>query len=173
MNILELQIHQNSDQQGWLALELDLLVDGYPLEQFGGHAYGVDLSEYEKSLHADGEFFIISCSCGFARCAGILQGVQVRHEGSLVYWHIPEPEPERWFVFSVQNYEAAYQAVVARGNALIDQFIPSEEVQLEIVAWPSERVFHPIPHLNSEPNLGWITDETEEVDGSSVHIYLN
>jgi hypothetical protein len=71
----------------------------------------VDLTELAKTLDTDGEFFIITCSCGDAGCAGINEGVQVTREHNVLRWLVRKsgkgPEPERAFTFNAEAYTAA------------------------------------------------------------------
>jgi hypothetical protein len=96
-----------------LSLETEIFVDNHLLYDFTGRWLGVDLCELGRSLRRDGEYFIITCSCGEAGCAGIRRGVDVYCEDDQVYWVIHEPEPARTFVFDEQAYQRAVDTALA------------------------------------------------------------
>ncbi len=96
-------------------IEPQILVDGLPF-----HAdYTVDIFEAAASCRKEGEFFIFTCGCGVPGCAGIYQGVQVRHSDDFIYWKLPNPldqnrqsesverNVEDEFVFSKKQYAEA------------------------------------------------------------------
>ncbi len=68
-------------------------IDGRPVEQ--GHP--VDLISLVRSLYYPGEFYIFTCGCGNAGCAGIWDGVLVRHEPHIVRWRLRRPVSSEGF----------------------------------------------------------------------------
>lgn len=51
----------------------------------------LDFSSFVDSTKRDGEYFLVTCTCGEPGCAGIFDGVLVTHEGELVRWKVPNP----------------------------------------------------------------------------------
>ena len=62
---------------------------------------------------ADGEFYFFTCGCGEPGCAGINEPTEVTSDGDKVYWHIIQPEPERWFTFRRDQYVDAIREALA------------------------------------------------------------
>jgi hypothetical protein len=61
-------------------LVTELRVDGIRL----GEGYVVDIRRLAEALTREGEYFIFTCGCGDAGCAGIFEGVQSRIAGNQV-----------------------------------------------------------------------------------------
>ncbi len=158
INTLDLRLQEQTNEEGDHYLVVELVIDGQPLVAVGSHWYGIDLEEYQKSIISDGEFFILTCGCGVALCVGIAKGIEVRHVGDFVYWHILQPEPERTFVFTTQNYEAAFNLCLDQGNAINDALVSQGKTDFGIVAFESERVFHPIPRVKQGSILDLLSD---------------
>ena len=51
----------------------------------------IDLPHLVRSLHFEGEYYIFTCGCGEAGCAGIFEGVHVSFEGDLIKWLVRDP----------------------------------------------------------------------------------
>ena len=94
------------------SLDTEIRVDNRALYDFTGLWLGVDLCELGRSSRWDGEYFIITCSCGIAGCAGIHRGVDVYRDDGRIYWVIYEPGPERTFVFDEQAYRRAVETAL-------------------------------------------------------------
>lgn len=56
------------------------------------------------STHLNDEFYIFTCDCGSAGCAGIWAGVDVVHEDGLVVWLMRGNKPRRLLVFDHDQY---------------------------------------------------------------------
>jgi hypothetical protein len=95
-----------------LSLQTEIRVDDHLLYDFARYWLGVDLCELARSRRWDGEYYIITCSCGEAGCAGIWRGVDVFRDGDRVYWVIYEPGPERTFVFDEKAYRRAVETAL-------------------------------------------------------------
>jgi hypothetical protein len=67
----------------------------------------VDLSALEQSIRQSGEFFIVTCLCGIPACAGIKQGIEVRHGETSTHWIVRGLGETQTFYFDRQEYEAA------------------------------------------------------------------
>jgi len=84
----------------------EIQVDG----QRCGQNYCLDYYELVRSLSADGDYFIFTCGCGEAGCAGISEGIRIRYAAGVVEWHVVEPAPEQRFRFAEQQYAQAIHA---------------------------------------------------------------
>jgi len=79
------------EDEGEMALLFEVMVDDVPLLDYD--EYAVDLQQLSESLvGTDGEYFIVTCSCGDAACAGIMQGVNILHQGGNIHWQMCEPK---------------------------------------------------------------------------------
>ncbi|MFZ4622511.1 MAG: hypothetical protein ACOYNS_18245 [Bacteroidota bacterium] len=69
-------------------ISADIEIDGTFTVGNSPSGLAVDLYELIKSTKRNGRYFILTCSCGMAECAGIKQGVSVRHHRNEVRWTI-------------------------------------------------------------------------------------
>ena len=99
------------------SLWTEILVDDELLLDFEGLTLAVDLGQLALSLQGDGEFVIVTCTCGVAGCAGLTRGIEVTHNGQNVRWVIREPGPTRSLVFE----GAGYVEAVRQGLAQFEQ----------------------------------------------------
>jgi hypothetical protein len=53
--------------------------------------HSLDLTSLVKSCQWSGPLDIFTCSCGEPGCAGIFQGIEVRHAHSAITWKCPDP----------------------------------------------------------------------------------
>ena len=51
----------------------------------------LDLASLVKSCQWSGELYIFTCGCGEPGCAGIFQGIEVRHSHTEITWKCPSP----------------------------------------------------------------------------------
>lgn len=51
----------------------------------------IDLRQLAKSCQVSGEFYIVTCGCGNAECAGIENGIRVSHFPDRIRWEVPVP----------------------------------------------------------------------------------
>jgi len=139
----QLEQEQGRDERFWRVI---VRVDDIPLVDFAYYELAADLRELEKSAEGDGEFFILTCSCGEPRCAGIRQGIQVSHQRDRVTWvyrrPLPDPRtqpelvkqtpsrrpewvvrgielPTKTFVFDRTEYIAGIKQAIKRGTQLL------------------------------------------------------
>jgi hypothetical protein len=96
------------------SLWTEILVDDELLLDFEGLVLAVDLGQLALSLQGDGEFVIITCTCGVAGCAGLTRGIEVTHDGKNVHWVVREPGPTRTFVFDGEAYAGAIKQGLAQ-----------------------------------------------------------
>lgn len=69
-------------------LGLEIWVDGQHLDEH----HPIDLPRLVQSLHEPGWFDISTCGCGVGACAGIAEGIDVRHEMGVVRWSFRRPQ---------------------------------------------------------------------------------
>ena len=77
-----------------------ILVDG---ENFS-RGYSIDFIALAKSGITDGGYFFLTCGCGEPGCSWLYDPIEVTSDKDRVYWHVLQPEPERWFVFTKSEY---------------------------------------------------------------------
>lgn len=103
------------------SLWTEILVDDELLLDFEGLTLAVDLGQLALSLQGDGEFFIITCTCGVAGCAGLTRGIQVTHDGRNVHWVVRQPGPTRTLVFDGEACARAIKQGLAQFEQLCIQ----------------------------------------------------
>lgn len=74
-------------------VEAIVKVDGEPLIDFVFYGLAADLRELQRSARAAGEYFLITCACGDAACAGLYKGIEVRHQHDRILWLYRNPWP--------------------------------------------------------------------------------
>lgn len=86
----------------WNTTDLGIVVDETPLND----KYCVNYGALIWSVRGNGEYFILTCSCGIPECAGIYKGVEVKFVGNSVEWHFIDPYPlrDKTFVFDGNLY---------------------------------------------------------------------
>jgi hypothetical protein len=90
-------------------------VDGQPIANFDHDA--TDMRNLIDSCITSGELFILTCWCGDPGCAGIEQGITVRHDGGKIYWHVPYPSRE--FIFESVAYKTAVADSIDQAKRVI------------------------------------------------------
>ena len=77
-----------------------------------------------KTLITDGEFLIITCSCGDAGCAGINEGIHIAREKAVLHWLVRNSGkgvvPEKRFTFDVEAYTTAVKRGIVQFMQLYD-----------------------------------------------------
>jgi len=76
-------------------------------------SYAIDYRALVCSAQAPGGYFIFTCGCGEPGCAGLQAPVEVEHRNDQIFWHMTDPEPERWFTFGKDQYREAIEAGLA------------------------------------------------------------
>lgn len=65
----------------------------------------VDLKQLVKSSQLSGEFFIFTCGCGHAGCAGIEEGIKVNHLVDGIVWEVPDPIVVPQLIDGISNHQ--------------------------------------------------------------------
>jgi hypothetical protein len=88
-------------------------INGWPLVDFEHDDLGIDLVELVKTIDNDGEYYVITCTCGDAGCAGITKGIHVINKHGTFQWLIhnssKDVEVDRNFTFNAEEYIAAIE----------------------------------------------------------------
>ena len=138
MNVLEVSLkaypHDGTD-----FVVVELSVDGAALADFS--YYATDLEELTRSLGADGEFFLLTCWCGIPECTGIGHGVDVRHQGSQVFWHVPQPLTPKDFTFNKSAVQATLLAFDKQRRRFVADRAYSDKTPYEITPMQNEPFF--------------------------------
>ena len=90
-------------------LKTKVFVDNRPLVDYQGATLATSMSELRRSLKNDGEFFIITCTCGEPFCAGIRRGIQVHRDSKNVHWIVRDFGPTQTYTFELEAYLAAIE----------------------------------------------------------------
>jgi len=116
------------DAKPYLCVEVE--IGNYLLVNYEQGDLGVDLVELVRTLDTDGEFLIITCSCGDAGCAGISKGIHVIREKTALHWLVQNRgkgvEPAKRFTFDAEAYNTALKRGIIQfmqlyeGNPTID-----------------------------------------------------
>lgn len=100
-NQLTIQLKPTSEPEtGEPGLLVIAKINQQPIVDFAYYGLTTSLPELARSIHKNGEFFIITCHCGVAGCAGIRQGIEVTHAKNQVSWRYqplwpdPHTQPE-------------------------------------------------------------------------------
>jgi hypothetical protein len=122
------------------AFERDVIVtevfaDGRLLIGFESSTLATDLLSLERSIHEDGEFFIVTCTCGHAGCAGIKEGIRVTRIDKNVHWVVRGVGETQTFYFDPKEYESA----IEQGIKQLQQMV--ERTGLDVVPDYNLRVF--------------------------------
>ncbi len=72
---------------GKIMLHSEIWVDGKHLDE----PHFIDLPMLVQSLYEQRRFDIFTCGCGVGGCAGIVDGIEVKHESGLVHWSFRRP----------------------------------------------------------------------------------
>ncbi|MCB0078862.1 MAG: hypothetical protein KDD73_15730 [Anaerolineales bacterium] len=121
-------------------------IDGRPLLDFLHFGLAVSLIALQRSAAQTGDYFIVTCRCGDAGCAGIRQGIALVHQRDRISWRydtlVPDPVtqpdllrqtasgqtewvvrgiklPTRTFIFDRSAYQAAIVQAIRRGAELV------------------------------------------------------
>ena len=79
----------------------------------------VDLNQLEESLDNDGTYFIWTCSCGAPGCAGLFDGVVVKHVDGKTTWI--DLDQNRKFVFETTALKNAFSSAIIDGSKLLNE----------------------------------------------------
>ena len=134
---LRLKPHRQDEQTEYLVVEIS--VDGNILTDFDDFA--TDLPELIRSSERDGNYFILTCWCGDAGCAGLRHGISVHHGRGNIFWQLVEPEPKRRFVFTRTAYEQAIRECIKQGKRSIAYRRTTIEKPFEITPSQNEALF--------------------------------
>ena len=72
-------------------LRFKITIDGEPLVDLERYGLAIDYIELASTINEDGEFYIVTCTCRVAMCAGIKEGIRVFRDNKNIHWII------RWY----------------------------------------------------------------------------
>lgn len=133
-NVLEVRCVVAKDPvDGKHEIRVDLRVNGQSLFDLRDGGLSIDLAELARSVDHDGDYQMLTCSCGIAGCAGIKEGIRVRHNAKCVRWSVRTFQPARILVFDRSHYRNAILRGVLEGRKVEAQlrgmnidFVPSQ-----------------------------------------------
>jgi hypothetical protein len=128
MNSLHIKTTIDHDPDEPPCLRTHLIVDNQPVVALVRHTLGISFHDLLASAKASGEYFIITCACGDAGCAGISEGVRVTHHPTNVQWVVRNHGPTKVYYFAREQYQAAIQQGFAQFTRMLKQ-----HPQLEVV----------------------------------------
>jgi len=83
---------------------ISIYMDVYVNDEKINNGYAVDISELVGTATKAGEYYPLTCGCGYPMCAGLEEPIVVEHHDALILWKLAYPEPERVFSFSAAKY---------------------------------------------------------------------
>jgi hypothetical protein len=113
----------------------EVFADGKLLIDFESNYLATDLLSLERSIHQDGEFFIVTCTCGVPGCAGIREGIRVTRSDNNVHWVVRGVGETQTFYFDPEEYEAAIEKGIKQLQKMVERY------GLEVVPSYNIRVF--------------------------------
>ncbi|MCB0482826.1 MAG: hypothetical protein KDC83_15460 [Flavobacteriales bacterium] len=120
----------SGDDDGKDYLVVEVIVDNNPLTNF--QWFATDLVHLTKSAESSGNFYILTCWCGYPLCAGLKKPITVEHNHDHIVWKISEPEPVREFKFDMTQYRTAIDRLSIQGNKLIKRLATTSIRGIEI-----------------------------------------
>jgi hypothetical protein len=103
-----------------------LFVDDQPLVEFKKKSLAVDLSALEASIRRSGDYFIVTCICGYPNCGSIKQGIRVCHTQTGIEWTVRGLGETQTFSFEADEYRTE----VRRSIQELKQLIKSHDLNV-------------------------------------------
>ena len=129
MNAIKVQVQFEPDSKNLYA---EIMIDDQLLVSLKRDELAIDLVELAKTIKQDGEFFIITCTCGNPGCAGITTGVNVHRDNETVHWQFKVRQADsknvRAVSFAQKDYATAVQEGIAQFTELLKQHRDAEIV---------------------------------------------
>jgi hypothetical protein len=147
MNELEVRAIVHDDAESLreepmiVSVGIEVCVDGQPVEDVRW-GYAFSLENLLESVATAGEYFIITCGCGYPGDKGIERGVVVSIESDVVSWFVPEPPPQRQFIFARPAYEEAVRlGAEAAREAFSAAVAKYPEFEVGAIPYPEEHLY--------------------------------
>ena len=118
MNLLELKSYIDPSLN---EIVTELLVDGKQLTDYKKNSFAVDLSSLETSILDSGEFYIITCTCGYPGCGEIKQGIQVKQSEETIEWQVTGFGQDQYFCFTRDHYRSAFFTGIEKLEQLMEK----------------------------------------------------
>ena len=104
----QLKLHSFIDDDGAdKFIVTEVLVDNSPITDFKKAGLTTNMVVLEKSINQNGDFFIVTCWCGIAECAGIRYGIKVSHSTSNIHWVVRGFGDPQTYYFDQTQYKKA------------------------------------------------------------------
>jgi hypothetical protein len=100
----------------------EVFTDGKLLVDFEDNYLATDLLSLERSIHQDGEFFIVTCTCGHYGCAGIREGIRVTRQDKNVHWVVRGLGGTQTFYFDPKEYESAIEKGIKQLQQMVERY---------------------------------------------------
>ena len=104
-------------------------VDGTPLNDFTRVV--TDLQQLQISTRQSGTFFILTCTCGDAGCAGFFRGILVQHTETTIEWSILDHPSRLRLIFDATAYRSAVERGIADAKEMLQREIPRPSIMPE------------------------------------------
>jgi hypothetical protein len=123
MHHLRIQAHVDA---GLDEIVTHVFVDNQPLVDFKKKSLSVDLYALEQSIRHSGDYFIVTCICGYPSCGSIKQGIRVCHTQTGIEWTVRGLGETETFSFEADEYRTE----VRRSIQELKQLIKSHDLQV-------------------------------------------
>lgn len=156
MNVLTARAVVLEETAESVLLGCELLVDDVPVA--GREAAAISVSQLEASGRGDGDFWILTCSCGEPGCAGLMSPIRVRYAGASVTWEedASEPRSARRFVVAADGVTRPddlpatparrFEFDAAQYRTTIETFVRGLPAFVATVARRTGRAAQSVPH---------------------------
>lgn len=135
---------------------VDGLVDGKTLLRAGDEEMDIPFGVL-PSIDREGDYFMVTCSCGDPGCAGYFEPAVVTHEGDLIHWICSDLN---WhFTFERKQYEAEIRRLIDEGRrrAEGDPSTGKGHVHQNVELFKNKEYEHKLPSL-------WDNDQRNRAD---------
>jgi hypothetical protein len=125
-----------SEEENAVLLHVEIEVDGNLIVNFKQRGTTLSLPNLIASQSLDGEWYILTCTCGELWCHGINQSIFVRHENQSVYWTV-NTDPILIYRFDYLKYCNAIQVGI---NHIRELLLEEPNIEMDT---PIYRYFYP------------------------------
>lgn len=126
-----------------------------------GKEFTVDFCALFNSLYHEGEYFVLTCSCGEPDCASIDSGVVVRFEGDEIIWSTHEPISSRRRVGGreMMNWNASKREYHFDRKTMVDHINHVLDRLRRRCQKHSYDLFHPFTELSLDVMLAQVAGQ--------------
>lgn len=156
-DVFELRLKVGSEDiaEGQRRIYSEIWVNGRCIDE----PHFLDLPLLVQSLHKEGWFEIYTCNCGFASCAGIVDGIRVIHDVQYIHWYFRRPQAAENLLDEAWNkWEAT--AVPVAFTFERDQMLLAIKTYLDLIC----RIVGDDPSAFDWPVHGLTVEDVLEID---------